>query len=184
MSTTALLVVDMVNPYDFEDADKVAAHAAGPVTRIAELIKRADADDALIVYVNDNYGDWNASRDDLVCRALHGEHPELVEPIQPQHDYPFIWKPRHSAFYETALGYLLNSHDIQRVVLTGQVTEQCILYSALDAYIRHLDVVVPPDAAVPLHPHLADAALEMVRRNMRAQTPTAHDVELYSTSTG
>jgi len=84
---------------------------------------------------------------------------------------------------ETALGYLLGSHDIERVVLTGQVTEQCILYSALDAYIRHLDVVVPEDAVVPIHPHLADAALEMVRRNMRAETPSANDVELYSTPT-
>jgi nicotinamidase-related amidase len=183
VSATALLVVDMVNAYDFEDADKVAAHAAGPVTRIAELIKRAEADNALIVYVNDNYGEWNASRDDLVRRALRGEHPELVEAIQPQPEYPFIWKPRHSAFYETALGYLLGSHDIERVVLTGQVTEQCILYSALDAYIRHLDVVVPEDAVVPIHPHLADAALEMVRRNMRGQTPAADDVDLYSAST-
>ena len=94
-----------------------------------------------------------------------------------------IWKPRHSAFYETALGYLLGSHDIERVVLTGQVTEQCILYSALDAYIRHLDIVVPEDAVVPIHPHLADAALEMVRRNMRAETPAAGDVELYSAPT-
>jgi nicotinamidase-related amidase len=114
---------------------------------------------------------------------LHGEHRELVEPIQPQHEYPFIRKPRHSAFYETALGYLLSSHDIKRVVLTGQVTEQCILYSALDAYIRHLDLVVPEDAVAPIHPHLADAALEMVRRNMRGQTPAADDVELYSAPT-
>jgi len=30
--------------------------------------------------------------------------------------------------------------------LTGQVTEQCILYSALDAYVRHFEVVVRPDA--------------------------------------
>jgi len=115
--------------------------------------KRADADDALIVYVSDNYGDWNASRDDLVWRALHGEHPELVEPLQPQHDYPFLWKPRHSAFYETSLGYLLTSHDIERVGLTGQVTEQGILYGTLEAYIRTLDVVVPEDAVVPIHPN-------------------------------
>jgi nicotinamidase-related amidase len=132
---------------------------------------------------HDNYGDWDATRDDLLWRALHGEHPELVDPIQPQHEYPSIWKPRHSAFYETALGYLLSSHDIKRVVLTGQVTEQCIHYSALDAYIRHLDVVVPEDAVVAIHPHLAHAALEMVRRNMRGQTPAADDVELYSAPT-
>jgi hypothetical protein len=44
-------------------------------------------------------------------------------------------------------------------------------------------VVVPKDAVVPIHPHLADAALEMVRRNMRAETQAGDDVELYSAPT-
>ena len=176
MSGTALLVIDMVTAYDFEDADKVAEHAPGPVERIAELVGRAEDEDALIVYVNDNYGHWNGSRDDLLERALGGEHPELVEPIVPNADVAFIWKPRHSAFYETSLGYLLTTHECERLVLTGQVTEQCIAYSALDAYIRHFGLVVPEDAVVPIYPHLADAALEMMRRNMRAETPAASDV--------
>ena len=37
----------------------------------------------------------------------------------------------------TPLEYLLSQKDIGHVVLAGQVTEQCILYSALDAYVRH-----------------------------------------------
>ncbi len=55
-------------------------------------------------------------------------------------------KVRHSVFYSTALDYLLDRLKTQRIVLAGQVTEQCVLYSALDGYIRHYDVVVPPDA--------------------------------------
>jgi nicotinamidase-related amidase len=39
------------------------------------------------------------------------------------------------------LEYLLSRLDVRRIVLTGQVTEQCILYSALDGYVRHFDVV-------------------------------------------
>ena len=54
-------------------------------------------------------------------------------------------------------------------MLIGQVTEQCILYSALDAYIRHLDVVVPRDAVAHIHDHLADAALELMEINMSAE---------------
>jgi len=48
------------------------------------------------------------------------------------------------------------------------VTEQCILYSALDAYIRHFDVRVPPDAVAHIYEDLADAALRMMERNMSA----------------
>jgi len=45
----------------------------------------------------------------------------------------------------------VSQEGVDRVVLTGQVTEQCILYSALDAYIRHLEVRVPPDAVAHIH---------------------------------
>jgi nicotinamidase-related amidase len=58
--------------------------------------------------------------------------------------------------------------------LTGQVAEQCILYSTLDGYVRHFDVVVPPDAVAHIDPELGDAALKMMSRNMSAAlTPVA-----------
>ena len=41
---------------------------------------------------------------------------------------------------------MLRQQQTGKLVLTGQVTEQCILYSALDAYIRPFEVVVPHDA--------------------------------------
>jgi nicotinamidase-related amidase len=71
-------------------------------------------------------------------------------------------------FYETQLDYLLRQSEIRQVVLTGQVTEQCILYSALDAYVRHYEVVIARDAVAEIHGDLADAALRMMERNMRA----------------
>jgi nicotinamidase-related amidase len=49
------------------------------------------------------------------------------------------------------------------------VTEQCILYSALDAYVRHFEVAVAPDAVAHIHADLADAALRMMEINMSAQ---------------
>jgi nicotinamidase-related amidase len=57
---------------------------------------------------------------------------------------------------------------VQRLILTGQVTEQCVLYTALDAYVRHFSVIVPPDAVARIDPELGDAALTMMHKNMRA----------------
>jgi hypothetical protein len=48
-------------------------------------------------------------------------------------------------FYETLLEYLLHELGVTRIIIAGQVTEQCILYSALDAYLRHFEVVVARD---------------------------------------
>jgi nicotinamidase-related amidase len=69
--------------------------------------------------------------------------------------------------------YLLRQYEIQRLTLVGQVTEQCILYSALDAYVRHLEVVVAPDAVAHIHADLAHAALRLMETNMRAQLAPA-----------
>jgi nicotinamidase-related amidase len=67
---------------------------------------------------------------------------------------------------------------VGRIVLTGQVTEQCILYSALDAYIRHFEVAVPRDAVAHIHSHLADASLELMALNMDADVCDAGDCTL------
>jgi nicotinamidase-related amidase len=67
---------------------------------------------------------------------------------------------------------LLSQESLDHVVLCGQVTEQCVLYSALDAHIRHLKVTVPRDAVAHIHQDLAEAALRMMERNMGARITT------------
>ena len=84
-------------------------------------------------------------------------------------------KVRHSAFYSTPLEYLLGRLGAKRLILTGQVTEQCILYSALDAYVRHYQVLVPTDAVAHIDADLGAAALRMMQRNMDAELISAED---------
>ena len=178
MARTALLVTDMLNDYAHEDADALARSAGQAVPAIEHLIARAADEDVLTIYVNDNHGAWTSDRQGLVRSALAGRHPELVEPVAPPDDAMFVVKARHSIFYQTPLEYLLGQEGVDRIVLVGQVTEQCILYSALDAYIRHLDVVVPRDAVAHIHAHLADAALQLMERNMAADVCAADDCAL------
>jgi nicotinamidase-related amidase len=84
-------------------------------------------------------------------------------------------KVRHSAFYSTPLAYLLGRLDTKRLILTGQVTEQCILYSALDAYVRHFPVVIPTDAVAHIDAELGAAAIRMMESNMSAEVTSAAD---------
>ena len=174
MSKTALLVIDMLNTYDHPDAESLADNVAKIVDPMADLIRRArERPDVDLIYVNDNRGDFTADRDDLVRQALDGARPDLIEPIAPSEDCTFLTKVRHSAFYATPLGYLLGRLETKCVILTGQVTEQCILYSALDGYIRHLDMIVPPDAVAHIYDDLGDAALRMMERNMNTELTEA-----------
>src|SRR5215210_4776256 len=151
MPRRALVVIDMINTYDHEDAERL----------------RESAEQAVPVI-----GDQDA----LVEDALASEHASLVEPIVPDEDALFVVKARHSIFYETPLEYLLRAEEVEDVVLTGQATEQCILYSALDAHIRQIPVVVPRDAVAHIHEDLAEAALRMMEVNMEAEVVDAGDV--------
>jgi nicotinamidase-related amidase len=173
VTTTALIVIDMLNPYDHEDADPLASSVEGIVEPLGQLIRRArDREDVRLLYVNDNHGDFSATREDIVERALKGRRPDLVEPIRPSGDCAFLAKVRHSAFYGTPLEYLLQREGVESVIFTGQVTEQCVLYSALDAYVRHLQIKVPRDAVACIDPQLGEAALRMMESNMRAEIVT------------
>jgi nicotinamidase-related amidase len=170
---SALIVIDMLNPYEHDDADLLVDSVRRSVPAIQQLIAAARDAGVLTVYVNDNYGDWSAGRRELVDRALANADPSLIEPIVPGDAVPFVVKARHSIFYETQLEYLLREKGITRLVLAGQVTEQCILYSALDAYVRHFEVMVPRDAVAHIHADLAHAALRMVEINMRGEIGSA-----------
>ncbi|MDH2424895.1 cysteine hydrolase [Sphaerisporangium sp. TRM90804] len=174
MAATAVIVIDMLSPYDHEDVEPLERSAEQVVPRLSELVRRAHRrDDVELIYVNDNHGDFTASREEIEDRARKGRRPDLVEPLLPPHDCAFLSKVRHSAFFGTSLEYLLNHREIDTVVLTGQVTEQCILYTALDAYVRHYDIRVPEDCVAHIHADLADAAVRMMERNMRAGITTA-----------
>ncbi|MCZ9346051.1 cysteine hydrolase [Streptomyces sp. TRM76130] len=169
MSKTALVVIDMINTYDHEDAEQLIPSAASVVPAVTDLIRRARAAEAPVIYANDNFGEWRSHHGELLDKALAGPHADLVEPLRPDESSLFVIKARHSVFFETPLTYLVHQLGIGQLVLCGQVTEQCVLYSALDAHIRHLDVVVPRDAVAHIHQDLADAALRMMERNMGAR---------------
>src|SRR4051812_9280407 len=156
----------MLNHYEHADAETLIESVREVLPAIEGLVARAREHGTLTIYVNDNYGDWSAARAELSARALKGRGRELVEPVLPPEGIPFLVKARHSAFYETQLEYVLRRHRVERLVLVGQVTEQCILYTALDAYVRHYRVAVPSDAVAHIHPELADAALRMMQLNM------------------
>lgn len=169
----ALVVIDVLSDYDFEAADHLLPQAERAAPVIRRLIDEARERGVPVIYVNDNFGDWSGDRDALVARVLGGRHAELVEPLRPSDDALLVTKGRHSIFYETALALMLRECGIERLVLCGQVTEQCVLYSALDAHVRRIACVIARDACAAIDEELADAALRMMEANMGARVTDA-----------
>ncbi|MFD3550440.1 isochorismatase family cysteine hydrolase [Streptomyces sp. NPDC058655] len=176
MARTALVVIDMINAYEHEDADVLVPSVRRALPGIVALLARARSSGSPVIYVNDNFGQWRSHHGELLRVALDGRHRDLVEPVAPDDESLFVVKARHSIFFETPLAYLLGQLGIERLVLCGQVTEQCVLYSALDAHVRHYRVTVPTDALAHIHADLAEAALQMMRRNMSAESCRVDEV--------
>jgi nicotinamidase-related amidase len=166
----------MLNRYEHDDAEPLTSSVERVLPAIRAAIDAASETETMTVFVNDNHGDWTAGRRELCRWALEGPRRELVEPVLPPPHAGFVAKARHSIFYETPLDYLLRSNDVERIVLTGQVTEQCILYSALDGYVRHFDIAVADDAVAHIHADLARAALRMMAVNMGARIAPAAEL--------
>ena len=174
MSATAVLVVDMLNDYRHPDAEQLAESVSTVIDPLVGLIEEANRrDDVDLIYVNDNRGDFTADYRTIISGALDGARPDLVEPVLPQSDWLSLLKVRHSVFYATSLDYLLRRLETRRLVLTGQVTEQCVLYSALDGYVRHYEVVVPPDAVAHID---ANAKRNDMSDRVRAMEGDVFDV--------
>ena len=107
---TCLLIIDMINEFSFEDADKMFPAILATAERIAELKRRVKTAGLPVIYVNDNFGQWRSDFRKLVARCL--EEPcrgkEITKQLHPDEDDYFVLKPKHSAFYATPLELLLS----------------------------------------------------------------------------
>jgi nicotinamidase-related amidase len=144
---SALLVIDMVNALDFPEGPRLLRQALPVARRIARLRERLKKQGVPTIFVNDNFAHWREDFSQLValCRQPGAAGAPLVEALPPEPDDYTILKPQHSAFYNTPLEVLLAQLGVQRVILTGISSDQCIVASALDARMRQLDCVVASD---------------------------------------
>ena len=62
---SALLIIDMINLFDFDGGRRLAKEAARIAPRIARLKARFSRVGAPVIYVNDNFMDWRADFKEL-----------------------------------------------------------------------------------------------------------------------
>lgn len=179
---TALLVLDMFSVPSGGDSRSLRRNAPKAVPAIARLIERARAANIPVIYVDDQHGRWTGNAGGFVAATHREGLGSLLDPILPGPHDPVVLRARPSAFDRSALEDLLHDRGVRRLVLTGQIAEQSILYSALDATVRRFRVVVPEDALVGIDSSLVTAALRMMDRNMRAEITTADAVDLAATA--
>ncbi len=97
---TALLLIDVINDFEFPRGEELFAQALPIAPRIAELKRRARAAGIPAVYVNDNFGRWQSNFEQIVRHCLEDNvrGRPFVEQLMPDERDYFVLKPKHSAF--------------------------------------------------------------------------------------
>ena len=176
-SAVAVLLVDVINPFDFPEADDLLKFALPMADRLAGLKRRARRAGVPVIYANDNFGRWRSDLSAVVerCRQPGCKGRPLVEKLLPDEDDYLVLKPKHSAFYSTTLDTLLRYLGTRTLVLGGVAANICVLFTANDAYMRDLKLLVPHDAVASNTEAENAAAIEQMRKVLKADTRSVGD---------
>ena len=174
----ALILIDVINDFDFPRAEQLLRYALPASRKIATLKGRAKRSRVPIIYANDNFGRWRSDFRQQIEHCMSENRPgrAIVELLKPDEDDYFVLKPMHSAFFSTTLEVLLERLQIQRLVLTGFAADICVLYTANDAYMRDFKVAVPSDCIASETTRQYRFALDHMSDRLKADTRTSDKV--------
>jgi nicotinamidase-related amidase len=179
-ANVALLLIDVINDLEFPDGQKLLTQALPIAERLAALKRRAKQAGVPIIYVNDNFGRWRSNFQRQVAHCLKdGTYGEpIVRLLVPEEDDYFVLKPKHSGFFSTALDILLKYLNAKTLILTGLTGDNCVLFTAHDAYLRDFSLVIPTDCVASLDPTENQYALRQMQRLLKADICPSSELDL------
>lgn len=175
----ALLLIDVINDFDFPKADQLLKHARPMARNLLRLKQRAQKAGLPVIYVNDNFGRWKSDfRRTVDYCVRHGRAGDIVKLLRPEENDYFVLKPKHSGFFSTTLETLLRYLETQTLILTGIAGNFCVLFTANDAYMRDFNLLVPSDCTVSNTKKENDAALGLMKKFLKADTRSSSGIAL------
>ncbi|MCD6289659.1 MAG: cysteine hydrolase [Anaerolineae bacterium] len=161
---TAVIVVDMQNDFAKPEGKLHVPTAQTIVGPIARLLARAREVGVFIIYTQDTHGERDPEY------RIWGEHAragtwgaDIIAELAPRPGDEIVQKPRYDAFYASRMEDVLRSHPaIDTLIITGTVTNICVLHTAGSAALRWYKLVVPKDAVAALSEFDQEAALHQI----------------------
>ena len=178
-SRVALLIIDMINAFDFDGAEAMFPRVLAAAKATAALKRRARRAQVPVVYVNDNFGKWRSDFRSLLahCQQANPRARAVAEILQPDEEDYFVLKPKHSGFQFTTLDVLLSHLGAETLILTGVAGNFCVLFTAHDAYMRDFHLVVPRDCVASQTQADDRQALEHMAKVTKADTRASAEID-------
>jgi len=170
-SKTALLIIDMIQDFSFQDGEQLFKQALPISENINKLKATAEARAIPIIYVNDNFDKWKSNFHILLNHALESEKGNLIaHSLKPDEKDYFVLKPKHSGFFSSSLDILLQYLEVENLILSGLTTDICILFTANDGYMRDFNIIVPSNCCTAVYKNDHENALMLMQRVLKAET--------------
>jgi ureidoacrylate peracid hydrolase len=190
---TALLVVDMQRGFVDPGEAMEVPPARAMVPRLREVIDACRGRRVPVVFTEFVYSE----RVPLLVGQLHPEHrpaapgaprgfglpssscldgdpsARTIEALAPRPDELVIRKHWYDAFAGTALDGALRARDVTSLVVTGTMTDICVLATVVGAFNREYRVTVVDDCVATLWPEIQHATLDIIGRAFGRVTSSA-----------
>jgi len=179
-ASAALLLIDVINDFEFRNGEKLLKLAMPVGESIAKLKTQAKKAGLPVIYVNDNFGKWQSDLNKIVSHCLDdGVRGEpFVKLVLPDEDDYFVLKPKHSGFYCTSLELLLEHVGATNLILAGIAGNNCVLFTANDAYMRDFNIFVPADCVVSETQEENEYALKQMEKVLKADITSSIELNL------
>ncbi|HEX2693028.1 MAG TPA: isochorismatase family cysteine hydrolase [Gemmatimonadaceae bacterium] len=178
--SVALILIDVINDMEFESGEALFRNALPAAKQMAALRRRAKDAGIPVIYVNDNFGKWRSDFRQQLGHVLEDgvRGAPIAKLLRPDREDYFVLKAKHSGFYHTQLDLLIDYLQVRTVILAGFATDMCVLFTASDAYLRDLNIVVPPDCSASAKTEHHQSAIEHMARVLHVRTPASTDIDL------
>jgi len=175
-SKTALLILDMISDFEFEDGTRICRAALSVAKPISKLKQRATRAGVPVIYVNDNRGRWRSDFAAQVRQSMaeSSRGAAIARLLAPGPVDYCILKPKHSAFYATVLGTLLEHLGVSRLNAHRERSK------ALRRPARAAATAFTPGTATLTPP----CAFTACAASARDSTPTVVSIDSSRTGTG
>jgi nicotinamidase-related amidase len=178
--SVAIVLIDVINDMEFDSGDSLFKHALPAAQKIAALRDRARKAKVPVIYVNDNFGKWRSDfrqqLDHVLKDGVRGE--PIARLLKPDEQDYFVLKPKHSGFYHTQLDLLIDYLQVRTLILAGFATDMCVLFTVSDAYLRDLNIIVPPDCSAAACAEHHEGAMEHMTRVLHVNATPSAEIDL------
>jgi nicotinamidase-related amidase len=162
---SAFVIIDMLNDFVLKGSPLEVPETRRILLGLKQRLVRARKKGIPIIYLCDAHdkNDREFQRMHWPAHAIKGtKGAEVVKDLNPLPEDIIIKKRSYSGFYRTTFQHVLKKCKVEEIILTGCVTNICILYIAYEAAVRGYTVTVLKDCVAGLDWRTHNFALQQM----------------------